>query len=104
MTLAEYLYDARLSNSEFGARVGVSHTTVGRWIAGEVEPRGKTILEIVRASDGRVSPAKLSPRTAAESAAFAEAEQLHRRCHATAPSTRTYRQVASERAISARGM
>jgi post-segregation antitoxin (ccd killing protein) len=58
MTLAEYLEQTGTTLQAFGARMGVSHTTVLRWATGRAVPRGRDRMEaLARATQGAVTSA-----------------------------------------------
>jgi DNA-binding transcriptional regulator YdaS (Cro superfamily) len=64
MKLSDYLAEERLTVLAFARRLGVAHTTVGRWINGR-EPRGVLAGRILGATGGKVTGADLAPRAAA---------------------------------------
>jgi DNA-binding transcriptional regulator YdaS (Cro superfamily) len=76
MNLSSYLNDTGTSVQAFARRIGVAHTTVARWISGEMEPRAKAVRLVVEATGGRVTAAELAPRAAATFASTASSPQL----------------------------
>lgn len=74
MTLGEYLKANGLTLQAFGARVGVSHTSVLRWASGEAAPRGRAMLQrVTEATGGAVTAADFFPDAGAPRG-FAEAQ------------------------------
>jgi antitoxin CcdA len=56
MTLREYLRKTGTTLTAFGDRVGVSHTTVMRWAAGQAAPRDRATMDaVLRATKGAVT-------------------------------------------------
>jgi len=55
MRLAVWLRQNHLTNLEFARRLGVSHTTVGRWISGETFPHPDTLRHIAAITEGDVT-------------------------------------------------
>lgn len=77
MTLSEYRTRTGLTLAALGARIGVSHSTVKRWEAGESLPRGRRMIAaILEATDGAVTAADLlgGPRDAGTRPGFAETQ------------------------------
>ncbi|WP_206030313.1 type II toxin-antitoxin system CcdA family antitoxin [Roseomonas sp. AR75] len=76
MTLRDYLRRTGTTLTAFGDRVGVSHTTVMRWAAGQAAPRDKATMEAVaRATDGAVTAADFfTPAGPAPSQGLAESQ------------------------------
>jgi len=56
MNLKTYISQNNLTLAEFGARVGVSHASVSRWVNGERTPSLGTALAIEKATKGKVKP------------------------------------------------
>lgn len=52
--LSRYLREEKLSQAQFGARVGVSQRAVSYWIAGKVKPSLAIAARIERATEERV--------------------------------------------------
>ena len=65
MTLDDWMAQNGVTCTDFGAELGVAHTTVVRWRRRLIEPRGEMIERVVRATRGAVTPAELAPRAAA---------------------------------------
>lgn len=57
MQLSTWLEEEEMTNVEFARRLGVAHTTVGRWISGEVFPRHGYLRQIEKLTCGRVTAA-----------------------------------------------
>lgn len=53
MTLAAFLENRHLSQEKFAERLGVSQSSVSKWVAGS-PPKRTTMLAIERATDGAV--------------------------------------------------
>lgn len=56
MDLQAYLSDAGITPSEFAIAIGVTPTSVKRYIDRTRTPRGTIMARIIRATDGRVGP------------------------------------------------
>jgi transcriptional regulator with XRE-family HTH domain len=56
MILYDYLEETRETQSAFGARIGRDRSTVNRLVNGKVRPDWPTLLAILRATGGRVTP------------------------------------------------
>lgn len=57
MKLEKWLEEQNVGASEFGRRVNVSHTAVGRWMRRERVPRPAQIAAIARETAGAVTAA-----------------------------------------------
>ena len=64
MTLSDYLTRHSLTASEFGRRLGVSHSTVLRWCSGDHAPSLATIRRIEEATGGAVTVQDFMPGAA----------------------------------------
>jgi transcriptional regulator with XRE-family HTH domain len=56
MKLSEYRKSAGLTLGQFAEIVGVSDITIGRYERGERTPKPKIMTQIVRVTDGAVTP------------------------------------------------
>ena len=59
MDLKSYLAANRLSYRDFGAKIGVDHSQVSRWISGRRFPSLQMALAIEKTTDGQVMPKDL---------------------------------------------
>ena len=55
MELRRYLDDRKLSCTAFGQMVGVTPSTVSRWVAGRLMPRPAQIRKIMHVTEGAVT-------------------------------------------------
>lgn len=56
MKLGKYLKDNRITDEEFGQKVGATTHAVGKWRRGERRPRDGFMRKIVLVTAGSVSP------------------------------------------------
>lgn len=56
MKLDAWINDVGTTAAAFSQRVGVSHSTVSRWLSGKVLPSPRTMRLITAATDGLVTP------------------------------------------------
>jgi transcriptional regulator with XRE-family HTH domain len=56
MKLSAYRDEKKLTATELGRRLGVAHTTVLRWEAGEMFPSAEMLLRIEKETAGKVTP------------------------------------------------
>lgn len=56
MKLATYRSENSLTATELGRRIGVAHSTVLRWEAGEMFPSAEMLLRIEKETGGAVTP------------------------------------------------
>lgn len=56
MKLATYRDEKKLTATELGRRLGVAHTTILRWEAGEMFPSAEMLLRIEKETAGKVTP------------------------------------------------
>lgn len=56
MTLADYLADRKLKDSDFAETIGVSRMTLWRYKSGDRRPEWDVLKRIVHATDGHVTP------------------------------------------------
>lgn len=68
MMLRDYLDLHRLTASSFAEMVGVKHSSVSRWAAGETRPDWGRIARIQEVTNGAVTAADFVPFTPAETA------------------------------------
>lgn len=66
MTLAEYLDRHKLSQNEFGRRIGAAGGTVSRWTTGRRRPTLELMMKIERATGGWVTAKEFFWRPALE--------------------------------------
>lgn len=56
MTLADYLVDRKIKDSDFAEAIGVSRMTLWRYKSGDRRPEWDVLKRIVQATDGHVTP------------------------------------------------
>lgn len=55
MKLAEYLEQNNMTHANFGALIGRTHPTVGRYVKGEIPP-ADVMMRIIHVTGGAVQP------------------------------------------------
>jgi DNA-binding transcriptional regulator YdaS (Cro superfamily) len=68
MKLENWLKAENIQPSEFGRRIGVSHTSVGRWLRGVRIPRPAQMAAITRETGGAVTAADFYASASGEAA------------------------------------
>ena len=61
MTLADYLAASNIDETSFAARLGVSAKAVRHWLEGARTPRSTQMQNIVRITNGAVTPNDFLP-------------------------------------------
>lgn len=69
MTLYEWLKREGLTHADFAERIGLTQSSVTRYVTGSRVPRRETMIEIARATNGEVAPADFGYAVPMEAAA-----------------------------------
>jgi DNA-binding transcriptional regulator YdaS (Cro superfamily) len=56
MKLLAYLQSNRIADADFAAHIGVSEGAVRKWKYGERIPRAEAMVQVLRATNGAVTP------------------------------------------------
>lgn len=73
MDLKTYLKTSGTTQLEFARRIGVSQSTIAHWVKGRLRVPAERLIDVCRASGGRVSAHELRPDLAAAFSLAADA-------------------------------